>query len=162
MSGNIQQCYNLKDINQVMASNPRYGKGGISGLNNNSGTIKNCYNLGNIDLKGWNIGGIIGQNSGNVEYSYNVGFVSRLGGIVGTNNGMVKNCYIINTLEITSGGSGSVENSLVLTEEQMKLKEKITLDNGHEVTLLELLNSNGVFWQEDEKNQNKGFPILIK
>ena len=44
----------------------------------------------------------------------------------------------------------------------MQLKEKITLDNGQEVTLLELLNSNGVFWQEDEKNQNKGFPILIK
>ena len=44
----------------------------------------------------------------------------------------------------------------------VQLKEKITLDNGQEVTLLELLNSNGVFWQEDEKNQNKGFPILIK
>ncbi len=161
-SGSIEQCYNLKDINQGTISVSRYGKGGICGMNYNSGTIKNCYNLGNLDLKGWDIGGIVGQNNGNVEYSYNIGFVARLGGIVGTNNGIVKNCYIINTLEITSGGGGSIEDSLVLTEEQMKLKEKIALDNGQEVTLLDLLNSNGVFWQEDEKNQNKGFPILIK
>ena len=159
--GIIEQCYNLRNINKVDKYS-RYGKGGICGMNYNSGTIKNCYNLGNLDLKGWDIGGIVGQNNGNVEYSYNIGFVARLGGIVGTNNGIVKNCYIINTLEITSGGSGSIEDSLVLTEEQMKLKEKIALDNGQEVTLLDLLNSNGVFWQEDEKNQNKGFPILIK
>ena len=86
-----------------------------------------------------------------------------MGCLTGNNSGTIKNCYSIdNDIEIASENTGSIENTLILTEKQMQLKEKITLDNGQEVTLLELLNSNGVFWQEDEKNQNKGFPILIK
>ena len=163
--GIIEQCYNLRNINKVDKYS-RYGKGGICGGNSNTGNIINCYNLGDLDAKGWSIGGITGSNAGNVEYSYNTGYISGpeyVGCLTGNNSGTIKNCYSIdNDIEIASENTGSIENTLILTEKQLQLKEKITLDNGQEVTLLELLNSNGVFWQEDEKNQNKGFPILIK
>ena len=86
--------------------------GGVVGVvgvvGDSSGTVKNCYNTGDV-TGGSYVGGVVGQNSGSVENSYNTGNISgdisvgSSGGVVGWNSGSVENCY--NTGSVTSSGS---------------------------------------------------------
>ena len=97
--------------------------GGVVGQNSSSGTVKNCYNTGNISGNG-SVGGVVGDNVGRVENCYNTGTVTGtndyVGGVVGYNGSIVKNCY--NTGAVNSSGNyvggvvgenptGRVENS---------------------------------------------------
>ena len=59
--------------------------GGISGSTKNTGSIKNCYNYGDIQARG-KIGGIVGQANKLIEGCVNYGSVNgtwAMGGIVG-------------------------------------------------------------------------------
>ena len=86
--------------------------GGVVGVvgvvGDSSGTVKNCYNTGDV-TGGSYVGGVVGQNSGSVENCYNTGNISgdisvgSSGGVVGWNSGTVENCY--NTGSVTSSGS---------------------------------------------------------
>ena len=89
--------------------------GGIAGAN--SGTIKNCYNTGNIDGN-YGAGGILGINTkdGIVDSCYNVGVISAgslTGGIIGENSGgKICNCYNVGLIFNSSTSGGIVgENS---------------------------------------------------
>lgn len=112
--GTIDNCGNGSSISIEIQD----ACGGIAAISHD-GTIKNCYNKGNIiktsTYHSWStynrsaIGGIIGGNYGStVENCYNIGnmsnvllmyqdqefgFISEFGGIVGYNSGNIENCY---------------------------------------------------------------------
>ena len=74
--------------------------GGIAGINYNSATIIDCYNVGTIrdSVNATYHGGIAGYNKGTVSNCYNVGTISSSdcgGEIVGANSGTVENCYYL-------------------------------------------------------------------
>jgi len=97
-SGVIRNCYVTGSIT---------GNGSDTGgiVRNNSGTIQNCYTIGNVtnssDVTGDHTGGIAGRNSGTVKDCYTTGNITgyrRVGGVVGSsdtlyNMGTVQNCY---------------------------------------------------------------------
>lgn len=161
--GIVEKCYNAGNLFKT-GTHSRYGKGGI--VASNSGTVKNCYNIADIDVDGWNIGGVVGQNnsSGSIENSYNIGSISKkisTGGIVGLNDGIIKNCYTIeDIIEVVGKNNGTLENSSLLNEKQMKLEENIILEGGEEVNFLYILNNGTNVWKEDITGINNGFPVL--
>ena len=105
-SGPVENCYNT-------GSGSVSGNfvGGVVGWND-SGTVKNCYNIG--EVSGTGVGGVVGENSGGstVENCYNTGKVSgnsnQVGGVVGYNSGTVKNCYNTGTVTGTDDYAGGV------------------------------------------------------
>ena len=111
-SGSVENCYNTGAVN--ISGNISFGtSGGVVGRND-SGTVKNCYNTGNIS--GGVSGGVVGVNISSVTNCYNIGDVSgnTSGGVVGWNSvsvvgynsGSVENCY--NTGNVSGGISGGV------------------------------------------------------
>lgn len=103
------QIKNLHLINSFIAGS--YCVGGIASVN--EGFIKNCYNegliffaksindfhfnnLAEIDNSNYGIGGLVGNNKGQLEYSYNKAKINaaiNVGGLIGINKGEVTNCY---------------------------------------------------------------------
>ena len=68
--------------------------GGLCGQN--QGNVTNCYNTGSVTGTGDYVGGVCGLNFGNVTNCYNSGTVagsSQVGGLCGQNFGNVTNCY---------------------------------------------------------------------
>lgn len=70
----------------------------------NKGTIKNCYNTGQVGIydhiSAGNVGGLVGRNCGKIYQCYNAGDIiitndyhGTTGGITGSNVGKIKNCY---------------------------------------------------------------------
>ena len=113
--GDIYNCYNNADVSS------RHYTGGICGYSN-SGTISDCYNIGNIEVYNYTCdlfsGGICGfSNSGTFTDCYNNGNISSRvnksngksysGGICGWNGNNVDNCF--NTGSVTS--SARYENT---------------------------------------------------
>ena len=98
--GTIENCENKTYIE--LNSNA----GGICGNNNSSGMIRRCSNTSEILLRDFNIGGIVGDNSGNVEECYNSGNILgpttfarySKGGVVGRNLGTIRRCYNLGTV----------------------------------------------------------------
>ena len=101
-SGIIENCENRGYLELNSTS------GGICGNNTASGSIKKCKNTHEIVLKDFNIGGVVGENSGTIEECYNLGNILTStsyarygkGGIAGKNYGIIKKCY--NLAEIRS------------------------------------------------------------
>lgn len=110
--GTVSECHNFGNI-----SGPSY-VGGISGLNNNMGTIINCYNTGDIEVSSVWGGGIAGMNTsqGEITACYNRGNIhgtSTIGGVTGENQASIKNCYNIGSIQgsgITFKNSGVIAN----------------------------------------------------
>ena len=70
----------------------------------NGGTIKNCYNLGNIEANGY-IGVMAYENYGIIKQCYNAGDITAAktgAGIAVRSNGKIYDCY--NTGDIKTGG----------------------------------------------------------
>ncbi len=83
--GNITMCTNYGNISAATLNT--WGHAGIAGLNNN--IVYDCENYG--DINGWNsVGGIAGENYGDVVNGINHGSINALddciGGIVGYND----------------------------------------------------------------------------
>lgn len=162
-AGIVEECCNTGNI-LVTTKSGRYSKGGIVGTN--SGSIKYCFNIARVEgNKNWNVGGITGNNetNGRIEFSYNAGEVIgnvKIGGMVGSNSGNIKNSYAIDNIELISENTGNIENCLQLTENQLKNKEKIILEDKTETNIIELLNKEEEKYKEDIESQNKGYPIF--
>jgi hypothetical protein len=91
-----------------------YSGGGV--VNDNYGTVQNCYVTGSI-TGSFDVGGVVGTNHGTVQncsFSGNVNGGSRIGGIAGSNIGgdsvlgQVRNCYATGTVTGSSGSVGGV------------------------------------------------------
>ncbi|UCC22567.1 MAG: SMP-30/gluconolactonase/LRE family protein, partial [Planctomycetota bacterium] len=96
----------------IMVSATGVHVGGLTG--DNSGTIKNCYALGDVSGNGY-VGGLSGYNyKGRISQSFAVGDVSGtswcLGGLLGLNQeGEISNCYAMGNIS----GTGSYNGGLV-------------------------------------------------
>ncbi len=97
--GVVENC-----INYATVESDYQRAGGITGAITDGGTVRNCYNAGNVTCtspsKGYQVGGICGfLEAGSISACGNVGDVSNLGsgtgGIVGTayDNCTITNCY---------------------------------------------------------------------
>ena len=162
VEGIIDGCYNNGIINfEEKESNGHY-IGGISG--NNNSQIRNCYNIGNINVINTNdkyyfcIGGIIGkENKANIDNCCNIGAIKyekqsenceeRVGLISGENTeGIISNSKFIIDSNISSVGKNSgTDNSLGVD----KLEDMPTI-----------LSIVGEKFKEDVNNVNNGYPIL--
>lgn len=103
-NGTIENCMFGGTITETdYECNDSYS-GGIAGKNSETGTIRNCFNLGNIS--GLVVsGGITGENRGNVLNCYNVGKIKHTGqngnygfaggviGSIGQNGTVVSHSY---------------------------------------------------------------------
>ncbi len=144
--GLIEKC-----SNSVIIDVPNRNQvGGIAAVN--YGTIKNCYNTGNISGY-YRIGGITGENcdDGIILNCYNRGIISGesdIGGICGKGqmNDDSSNNYYLNT-SATGGDNGEdIEGKAeAKTEQEMKSDAFVTL-----------LNAGGDNWKRGED----GYPTL--
>ncbi|KHD37441.1 hypothetical protein NL50_04500, partial [Clostridium acetobutylicum] len=87
-----------------------------------TGTIKDCYVLGNVNSKNNNVGGIAGSFKGDISEAYFSGIVtgaSNVGGLFGnSSSGTVKDCFSLGTISgnsyiggILGNGSTSIASS---------------------------------------------------
>ena len=87
---------------------------GLFGYIDDHGIIKNLGVYAGVITTGSNLGGIAGENRGEISNCYNtctiIGSISTIGGIVGYNYGTVNNCYNTGTVEdkATGGKTGGV------------------------------------------------------
>ena len=109
--GGVVKNLGLENINITARS---YA-GGIAGVNESGGTISNCYVTGKITGGGTdpgNFGGIVGQNSGLIEFCYSTAEISAdklVGGIASVNlSGAIKRSVSLNTSVTTKDASTAV------------------------------------------------------
>ncbi|MCR5737645.1 MAG: carbohydrate-binding protein [Eubacterium sp.] len=126
--GTIEQC---SFSGTVTSSN---AVGGIAGLMEGSGMIRDCYNIGTINATSQVAGGIVGWlTSGTVKNCYNTGSTSSgdgywNGGVVGYKpGGTVTNCFY-------KSGTGNRENDA-------KSKSASDFTNGNVTNLLNSVNN---------------------
>ncbi len=135
-TGIVKNCSNAGDIRGISLI-----AGGVVGGSSSNGTVRNCWNNGNITVDGTYayVGGIIGKNgsslspSGKIENCYNTGNIegkkdrSYYGGMAGENSGTIKNCYstgiltVPNSNQMYAGGvlgsnEGTIANSYWLKD----------------------------------------------
>lgn len=149
--------------------------GGITGCLSSNGNIEKCYNCANINIDGKFIGGIVGTSSGSTVFNcYNMGSISgnnRIGGIVGNNVGNIR--YCINVGNISSEGDCGaitgftqiypVENCYYLNEScvngDLNAISKTSIDLKR-FNFVKNLNQNGADFLYDYPGMNGGYPIL--
>ena len=168
--GNFEYCVSNIDIETSTQST-----GGI--VAQQSGTIRNCANLG--DIKGrTSVGGIVGMK-GNIENCYNMGRIeadNNVGGIEGVAMmSNVKNCY--NVGEIVFGtdagyvgaivgrvaSNSTVENSYYLDgciNESNEYGEPQTAEFMRSMEFVNLLNNETDVWVMDTDSINDGYPVF--
>lgn len=172
--GNISFC---AFSGEITATNYRIG--GIVGCAFNSSTVSQSYNMGFINTTAKYVGGIVGTNSASIVIScYNRGKVLgdlRVGGIVGNNVGDIASCY--NASEVGSisdppgltGAIAAFYYTSNITEcyydaELFTGKE----DNGFPMATSEMkrhgfisiLNSSAGNFYYDYLQKNNGYPIM--
>ncbi|MFI4911807.1 MAG: GLUG motif-containing protein [Sedimentisphaeraceae bacterium JB056] len=108
----IIDCYAAGDVSG-------YGQriGGLVGQSN-GGRIVNCYARGNAAHLGTdtgivNVGGLVGQSTADISFSYSLGSVDgsqgqRVGGLAGYAGGSINNCYATGSVNDASVAGGLV------------------------------------------------------
>ena len=110
--GTISGCFNEGNIDSIRTNNYEYSYvGGIAGYAQNSPTVTNCYNTGELNSNSY-AGGIV-ENGAKISNCYNVGKVTG-GYRHAIGSGTSTNCYYLSGVGTTDTGATS------LTELQMK------------------------------------------
>ena len=177
--GEVSNCYSSANIKSVFfdskESNPAQRCGGLAGVNEATGNIKNCYFNGTFEITQNEesssrcfrtyAGGVCGYNLNEIDNVYNVGTIKEtdkenkailIGGSIGTDwNGTGKEvnvCYYLENCILISTENGRTISTLrePKTEEYLKSDEFINELNS---------KYNGI-WKKDIKNINDGYPIL--
>ncbi|HML38806.1 MAG TPA: GLUG motif-containing protein, partial [Bacillota bacterium] len=126
--GRIENCAAKVTIVATATDSRRVG--GVAG-DNSGGLISGCAALApvtnsanstNINKVMLALGGVAGQNSGTVEYSYNVAAIAAtgtsthglggIGGVIGVNTGNVKNCYTIGAVSYADTNADSTAGAV--------------------------------------------------
>jgi len=94
--------------------------GGLVGENANFAAVSDCYSSAEV-YGSSNVGGLAGNNSGNISNSYSTGFVNgaAAGGFAGVNTGTVNRCHFTDSSH--DNGIGSLE-----TVSQIKQKTRFS------------------------------------
>ena len=135
--------------------------GGLVGINEKDGKIKNSYATGDTGLNENNVGGLVGQNKGTIENTFAWGSVGRIaltfrdyvGGLVGKNEGgnIIGKNYWQGSIRPGVGKSKGT-NGPIKIETVIKLKPS---DFGS-------LNANETGWDKDTWHFSSvvGYPVL--
>ena len=163
--GSLEGCHNTGAVSGT--TNPNNFFGGVCG--ENSGTIKNCYNTGNVSVNNVTcIGGVCGENSGTVTSCFNTGLIgtgSFIGGICGKNgvNSSTTNCYYDSNIysgdAIGYNQNGNVgEDVMGKTTAQFKSGEVAWLLNG---SRSEGTEENPLAWYQNISPSSRDlYPVL--
>jgi hypothetical protein len=88
-------------VSGIYVNNSNSDHQGLFGVVNGKATIKNI-GVTNTYVKGKNyVGGLVGNNDGNVSNCYSIGMVTgqeNIGGLIGWNSGKISNCYSVETV----------------------------------------------------------------
>lgn len=170
-SGKVENSYNTANVNGVVIDSEigtEVREGGILGVNETEGRIKNCYNIGEISMGNgldneslqakYVIGTIVGKNNGNIENVYNIGKIEKkvvkykkldVGMIIGYLNtayGSISRCYSIDDSSINND-----YEVIIMSASEMKSNNFLDLLNENEANIFKV----------DSKNINSGFPVLF-
>ena len=122
-NGTLQECYNTGEV-----SGTKQNVGGVCG-ENYSGTVQESYNTGKVTGTGNCVGGVCGQNGGTVKGCYNTGEVIDnypVGSVCGWNGGgTVEKCYYLAGTSKKAVGDGSGNRT-----ETCESKTKLQFQNG--------------------------------
>ena len=119
----IENCYNTAEIKTEQKSSS-YCAGGIAAVNKSGATIKTSYNKGQVSSYVY-AGGIVEENAGTIINCYNEGTIvayyaegkGMAGGIVGESTGTVANCYNKGNIKGEYSSAGIVgKNYGIITE----------------------------------------------
>jgi len=166
--GEIKDCYTDVSINGAGEA------GGLVGINKRGGIISGSFSLGSLDISGHFVGGLVGQNSGEIRNSFTEGDVKgneRVGGLVGDNPhfpgydpGLIKNSYSIGEVTgnnqvggLVGSGNGIVTNSYW---DIVKSKQEISAGGEGRTTLQMQVGVPGEYIKpagtvdEEEKEEN--------
>ena len=115
---NLGITRNSSNSGTVTANSPTSGwayAGGITGVNDPTGTIQNCLNSGSVTgttsaTRLSLTGGVVGENRGAVSNCTNNGVISsssqsQLGGVVGRNTGTVAYCMNNEKVSVSAAGA---------------------------------------------------------
>jgi len=128
------------------------------------GTVNNCSSTGtcysNTSTTWWNaVGGLVGINNGNINFSYSSANVSstydRVGGLVGANEGIIKRCYALGDVTGSSRVGGLAGDNSDLIENSYSIGS-ITC-GGTTGGLVGYSNSgtvNASFWDTEKSGQS--------
>jgi len=90
----VTDCYSTGYVSGILPV------GGLVGANYGGCSIVNCYSHSIVNGTGFFIGGLVGDNDGNIFNCYSIGNVfggdasfDSAGGLVGDNSGQITNCY---------------------------------------------------------------------
>ena len=117
--------------NSVIASNYAASYGGLVGANN-SGTVEGSYCSGsfNVPTAGSRVSGAIANNSGKIVGCYSSVKIDKpadkVGGLIGENNGNIETCYVLNCNK--SVGTGDGTGAEVLTDANSLIEKIETLN----------------------------------
>ena len=121
--GTLQECYNTGEV-----SGTTQNVGGVCG-ENYSGTVQESYNTGKVTGTGNCVGGVCGQNGGTVKGCYNTGEVIDnypVGSVCGWNGGgTVEKCYYLAGTSEKAVGDGSGNRT-----ETCESKTELQFQNG--------------------------------
>lgn len=111
--GTLSNCYTTGSVGGHAMT------GGMVGINDDDGTVRDCHSMCSVDCSWGTVGGLVGINACEVSRCYATGSVSgdAAGGLVGSNAGMVSYCYAIGSVTgsyyvggLVGLGSGTVSN----------------------------------------------------
>jgi hypothetical protein len=119
-NGSISNCSLVGDIRCEGGGVSQYGAfGGLTGWNNDSGSISKCFTTGTVTGGDGSIyiGGLAGASNGSISNCYSTDVVTGgndseyLGGLVGDNSSSISDCY--STGAVTGGDNSSNLGGLV-------------------------------------------------
>jgi hypothetical protein len=103
--GTVVNCYAIGDVSGAMFL------GGLVGDNGYEGTLTKCHSHGSVSGTGSFMGGLVGDNDGNIVNCYSTSTVQGgygyNGGLVGENLGKITKCYsvgLVTSVGIQIGG----------------------------------------------------------
>lgn len=168
--GIIENCINKTTLSIFSnhIKNIDYRLGNVSGVNETSGTIENCYNTGNIIFQSEStittaniyVGGISGRNLGQINTVYSIGGFTNLnysgkfhiGATIGESSPeQYNNLYYLQNSFTYNDTDIVFANDTALSSEQLK-------DSSFIITLNQ---STPNIWKADTNNLNQGYPILF-
>lgn len=152
--GSIKNCYTQCNMNCGTASQV----GGISGTNQYTSVVENCFSTGNISGSS-SIAGVVGITwSGTIKNCYATGNISgnyQLGGITGSlrgYNSKAENCYATGSISHTYNGTairaggiaGGNENSVTVIINCVALAPSIISDYSYGTSSMDRVIGNDV------------------
>jgi len=109
-SGSLSNCSSTGEVTGD------YRIGGLVGNNSTTASVSDCYSTGAVTGERWDVGGLVGFNSGRVSNCYGTGEVKGIvgrrciGGLVGYNyiSGSISSCYSTGAVTGDDGVGGLV------------------------------------------------------